>query len=90
MGTGEIIAKFLVTIFVLGSGVYVTVYCAHKIFMSRENFEKFLMDQSKFVRRFASWHKPSIVLNRFVYVFGLILGIIVLLIFGFVIIVFWK
>ncbi len=79
MSASEMIGKILVSGFTLGSVGYVIVYCARLSFLPRADFEQFLMNQSSFVKKFAPWYKPSIVLNRIVYIWGVILGIIVFL-----------
>jgi len=90
MSASEIIGKTLVSVFTLGSVGYMIVYCARLSFLPRADFEQFLMNQSSFVRKFASWYKPSIWLNRIVYIWGLVLGIIVFLLCVLGLMALWK
>lgn len=76
MSTEEFIAKIIVSMLIVGPGLYVVTYTAHKIFMSRDKFKAFALRQTRFSQKMFKRHEPNIKLIRGVYIFGFILSVV--------------
>jgi hypothetical protein len=90
MSTGELAARIIISIIIVGPSLYIVAYTAHKTFMPQERFKEFAFKQTRFSRKIFKWHEPNIKLMRGVYIFGFVLGIICMLVAFLGAYVFWN
>lgn len=89
METSTFLGKLIVTIFIFASlfvGLWLT---GRPLFMSKEIFERYLEKKTRLTRKIFPKYKPSIILNRIVYLLGFILSIVIFIVFTFVFLVSW-
>lgn len=86
--------SILITRLIIGTFIVISVtlslwFTGRPLFMSQEKFEEYLKKKTRFTRILFPNYKPSIILNRIVYLFSFILAIIVFIAFIFAIILSW-